>query len=116
MVMGVPSNDEAAKQLFCQPVMYPQSFAQLLREPWLIGLVLLAVGLRLYELTASAIWGDEGSSLLLAQYPLAGIWFHASHDVHPPLYFMLLHVWIGLFGDSILSIRMMSAVPGVVTV
>ncbi|KIH80693.1 putative membrane protein [Pseudomonas batumici] len=114
--MGVPSNDEAAQQLYCQPVMYPQSFAQLLREPWLIGLVLLAVGLRLYELTASAIWGDEGSSLLLAQYSLAGIWFHASHDVHPPLYFMLLHVWVGLFGDSILSIRMMSAVPGVAVV
>ena len=114
--MGVPSNDEAAKRLFCQPVTHLQSLVQLLREPWLIALMLLAVALRLYELTASAIWGDEGSSLLLAQFPLSGVWFHASHDVHPPLYFMLLHVWIGLFGDSILSIRMMSAVPGVVTV
>jgi len=116
MVMGVPSNDEVAKRLYCQPVTHPQSLVQLLRQPWLIALLLLAVALRLYELTASAIWGDEGSSVLLAQFPLAGIWSHASHDVHPPLYFMLLHAWIGLFGDSILSIRMMSAVPGVVTV
>ncbi|NWA29540.1 glycosyltransferase family 39 protein [Pseudomonas gingeri] len=114
--MGVPSNDEVAKRLYGQPVTHPQSLVQLLRQPWLIALMLLAVALRLYELTASAIWGDEGSSVLLAQFPLAGIWSHASHDVHPPLYFMLLHAWIGLFGDSILSIRMMSAVPGVITV
>lgn len=89
---------------------------QLLRDPWLLPLLALALGLRCYELTAAAIWGDEGSSLLLAHYSLAGIWFHAAHDVHPPLYFMLLHGWIGLFGDSILSIRLLSALPGVVSV
>ena len=114
--MGVPSNDEAAAQLYPQPVTRTQPLAQLLREPWLVPLLLLALGLRLYELTAAAIWGDEGSSLLLAQYSLAGIWNHAAYDVHPPLYFVLLHGWMGLFGDSILSIRLMSALPGAITV
>src|SRR5207253_3926782 len=57
-----------------------------------------------------------GSSLLLSQYSLAGIWFHAAHDVHPPLYFLLLHGWIELFGDGIFSIRSFSALPGIATV
>ncbi|NWA06946.1 glycosyltransferase family 39 protein [Pseudomonas gingeri] len=114
--MGVPSNDEATTRLYGRSVTHPQPLVQLLREPWLVPLLVLAVALRLHQLTAAAIWGDEGSSLLLAQYPLSGLWVHAAHDVHPPLYFALLHGWIGLFGDSILSIRLMSALPGVITV
>jgi uncharacterized membrane protein len=86
------------------------------REHWLLPILVLATFTRFYYLTAAAIWGDEGSSLLLSQYSLAGIWFHAAHDVHPPLYFMLLHGWIELFGDGIFSIRSFSALPGIVTV
>lgn len=112
--MGVPSRDETMST--CQPVPPARSLFQLLREPWLLPLLALALGVRCYELTAAAIWGDEGSSLLLAHYALPGIWFHAAHDVHPPLYFMLLHGWIAVFGDSILSIRLLSALPGVVAV
>lgn len=114
--MGVPSTDQAAKGLYRQAVTHSQPLARLLREPWLVPLLLLALALRFYELTAAAIWGDEGSSVLLAQFPLSGIWAHAAYDVHPPLYFVLLHGWIGLFGDSILSIRLMSALPGALAV
>ncbi len=114
--MGVPSSNAATTRLYSQSVTSPQSLVQLLREPGLLPLLVLAVALRLYQLTAAAIWGDEGSSLLLAQYPLADLWVHAAHDVHPPLYFALLRGWIGLFGDAILSIRLLSALPGVITV
>jgi uncharacterized membrane protein len=93
-----------------------QRLVQWSREHWLLPILALAALTRFYDLTAAAIWGDEGSSLLLAQYALAGIWFHAAHDVHPPLYFMLLHGWIELFGDGIFSIRSLSALLGIVTV
>ncbi len=86
------------------------------REHWLLSILALATLVRFYDLTAAAIRGDEGASLLLSQYSLAGIWEHAAHDVHPPLYFMLLHGWIGLFGDGIFSIRSLSALPGIATV
>ncbi|MCU1762032.1 glycosyltransferase family 39 protein [Pseudomonas sp. 14P_8.1_Bac3] len=86
------------------------------QEHWLLPILALAALVRFYDLTAAAIWGDEGSSLLLSQFSLSGIWLHAAHDVHPPLYFFLLHGWIGLFGDGIFSIRCLSAVPGIVTV
>ncbi|MGH8332167.1 MAG: glycosyltransferase family 39 protein, partial [Pseudomonas sp.] len=86
------------------------------REHWLLPILALAALVRFYDLTAAAIWGDEGSSLLLSQYSLSEIWVHAAHDVHPPLYFMLLHGWIELFGDGIFSIRTLSALPGIATV
>ncbi|OLF56731.1 glycosyltransferase family 39 protein [Pseudomonas chlororaphis] len=87
-----------------------------LRAYWLLPILLLAAAVRFYDLTAAAIWGDEGSSLLLSQYDLNEIWVHAAHDVHPPLYFMLLHGWIAAFGDGILAIRSFSAWPGIACV
>ncbi|MBK5377828.1 glycosyltransferase family 39 protein [Pseudomonas sp. TH43] len=86
------------------------------REHWLLPILLLAAAVRFYDLTAAAVWGDEGSSLLLAQYSLGEIWHHAAFDVHPPLYFMLLHGWIELFGDGILAIRSLSALAGIAAV
>lgn len=83
---------------------------------WWLPILGLAMALRFYGLTAAAIWGDEGSSLLLSEYALDDLWFHAAHDVHPPLYFFMLRGWIELFGDGIWSIRGMSATPGVVVV
>lgn len=90
--------------------------ATLIRLPWLWAILLLASAVRFYGSTASAIWCDEGSSLLLSQFSLAGIWLHAARDVHLPLYFMLLHGWIALFADSLFSIRALSVLPGIATV
>jgi len=98
------------------PVTGGQRLVRVVLDYWLLPIMALAALTRFYDLTAAAIWGDEGSSLLLSQYSLGGIWFHAAHDVHPPLYFMLLHGWIGLFGDGIFSIRAFSALPGIATV
>ncbi|EJM18199.1 hypothetical protein PMI22_03281 [Pseudomonas sp. GM21] len=86
------------------------------QEHRLLPILALAALVRFYDLTAAAIWGDEGSSLLMSHYSVAEIWVHAARDVHPPLYFVLLHGWIELFGDGIFSIRCLSALPGIATV
>jgi uncharacterized membrane protein len=93
-----------------------QRLIAVLRAYWLLPILLLAAATRFYDLTAAAIWGDEGSSLLLSRYGLSDLWVHAAHDVHPPLYFMLLRGWIALFGDGIFAIRSFSAWPGIVCV
>ncbi|AZD45611.1 glycosyltransferase family 39 protein [Pseudomonas chlororaphis] len=93
-----------------------QRLIAVLRAYWLLPILLLAATTRFYDLTAAAIWGDEGSSLLLSRYGLSDLWVHAAHDVHPPLYFMLLRGWIALFGDGIFAIRSFSAWPGIVCV
>ena len=114
--MGVLSNNDVGEQRFELPIQPSNVLSSLIRQPWLWCILLLAAGVRFYGFTASAIWCDEGSSLMLSGYPLSGIWFHAAHDVHPPLYFMLLHGWIALFGDSLVSIRTLSVLPGIATV
>ncbi|RON71841.1 glycosyltransferase family 39 protein [Pseudomonas fluorescens] len=86
------------------------------KQHWLWPILALAAFVRFYDLTAAAIWGDEGSSLLLARFSLGDIWAHAAFDVHPPLYFMLLHGWIELFGDGIFAIRSLSALAGIAAV
>ncbi len=114
--MGVISNNNLDKQLFQRLQTSRNVLGLLVRQPWLWGIVLLASAVRFYGSTVSAIWCDEGSSLMLSNYTLSGIWFHAAHDVHPPLYFMLLHGWIALFGDSLMSIRALSVLPGIESV
>jgi uncharacterized membrane protein len=82
-------------------------------EFWLIPIVVLATLVRLYGSTASAVWCDEGSSLFMSQFSPSLIWVHSAHDVHPPLYFLLLHAWTSAFGSSLFSIRLLSVLPGI---
>ncbi len=81
---------------------------------WLIlGLILLlALGLRSYRLDGQSLWADEGNSAALALRSLSTITRDAAHDIHPPLYYYLLHFWVGLFGNSEMALRSLSALAG----
>lgn len=83
-----------------------------------IGLFLLvglALSARLHGITEPVIWYDEGFSLLLSQRSPALIWATTAGDVHPPLYYVILHYWMQLFGSSVLSVRGLSALADVGT-
>lgn len=114
--MGVLSNNDGVELRLRTPESSRTALTRMLCQPWLWCILILASAVRFYGFTTSAVWCDEGSSLMLSDYPLADIWLHASHDVHPPLYFMLLHGWMALFGDSLVSIRTLSVLPGIATV
>jgi mannosyltransferase len=81
---------------------------------WLIlGLILLlALGLRCYRLDGQSLWADEGNSAALALRSLSTITRDAAHDIHPPLYYYLLHFWVGLFGNSEVALRSLSVLAG----
>jgi hypothetical protein len=82
----------------------------------LIGILLLAFGLRLYRIEAQSLWNDEGTSVALAARDLAAITRGAANDIHPPLYYYLLHFWMALFGKSELAVRSLSALLGTLVV
>ncbi|KIH81706.1 glycosyltransferase family 39 protein [Pseudomonas batumici] len=84
------------------------------RSLWLLVL-LLAVYVRFYAIQSPYFWTDEAFSALMSLQSPERIWFHAGHDVHPPLYFLLLHAWIAVCGDGVFSLRAMSALAGVLT-
>lgn len=80
------------------------------------GILALAVLLRFLHLTEDSFWFDEGVSIRIARLDLLELGRASAGDTHPPLYYMLLHIWMALFGDSELAIRSLSAIIGVFVV
>jgi hypothetical protein len=86
--------------------------------PWLvIGLTLVGLWLRVYLLGSKGLWLDETFSIWLANHSLVDMlqWI-ARIDQHPPLYYLLLHYWIELNGDTPSSVRLLSALFGAATI
>jgi mannosyltransferase len=61
--------------------------------------MVLAAGLRVPRLWIR-YWGDEAISVGIASRSLHQIPNYLRYDGSPPLYYLLLHWWIGLFGTS----------------
>jgi uncharacterized membrane protein len=56
------------------------------------------------------IWRDEAFSYLLAKRPVAEIIALTAKDFNPPLYYVVLHYWMELFGSSQVAMRSLSLV------
>src|SRR5829696_3776729 len=67
-------------------------------------LVALSLGVKDAELGVG-YWVDEGLSVGIADRPLSDIPGILRQDGSPPLYYMVLHVWMGVFGDSETAVR-----------
>ena len=59
----------------------------------LLGGFLVAFALRLYHLGAESLWYDETVSVILARKSIPALIAHTAGDIHPPGYYMLLHMW-----------------------
>ena len=70
-----------------------------------------AVVLRLW--TRSDLWLDERLTYNLARLPLGDLPEGLRRDGSPPLYYLLLHGWMALFGESDLAARLLSGVLGI---
>jgi mannosyltransferase len=63
--------------------------------------------------TVSALWLDEVQTVNIARLPLRDLMAGLRHDGAPPLFYVLLHGWMRIFGDGDLSVRFL---PGVFAV
>jgi len=77
--------------------------------------VLLAFALRVYNLGAQSLWTDEGYSVHLARQPLPTIFTDIVSD-HSPLYYVILHSWMPLAGQSEFAVRFVSVFCGLLVV
>ncbi|MEN9935270.1 MAG: hypothetical protein RLZZ387_1849 [Chloroflexota bacterium] len=77
-----------------------------------VAIFLLALALRLFAIDRQSLWYDEGLTVALAQRAPAQILRDAAADVHPPLYYWALHLWIGLLDTSEAAARSLSALSG----
>ena len=76
---------------------------------------LIAAGVVLRFVTTSPLWLDEALSVNISRLPLADIPEALRHDGHPPLYYVLLHGWIEVFGTGDLAVRALAGVLSVAT-
>lgn len=81
-----------------------------------ICLLLVGLFLRLHRLTAQSFWNDEGNSVRLSERSIRLIIEGTASDIHPPLYYLLLHGWQQLLGQSMFSLRLLSVLLGVLTI
>ncbi|MFP4343244.1 MAG: hypothetical protein ACLFU8_00995 [Anaerolineales bacterium] len=80
-----------------------------LQNRWLLlGVLLLAFGLRVVALERQDIWGDEAFSIWLSRQPLPAV-VAGGADTHPPGYPLLLALWMRSVGDRPLATRALSA-------
>lgn len=88
----------------------------------LVVIVLLAFALRLVSLEGREIWYDEAFAVLYAEKGIGAIIYGtlaqiegAAADIHPLLYYTLLHGWMGL-GKTPFVVRFPSVCFGLVTI
>ncbi len=70
--------------------------------------IVIAVALRIVFISSEALWGDEVFTIRFAIPGVASIINQTYHDVHPPLYFLLMHGWVNIAGTSAAALRVPS--------
>ncbi|MFI5243396.1 MAG: hypothetical protein ACHQRL_10345, partial [Gemmatimonadales bacterium] len=84
------------------------------RDRWIVlALVLLAAAIRLRGLAASNLWLDEANSWQVATDSWGGLFTNVLRSPLGPLYFVLLKLWIAVFGASVAALRALSLVASV---
>jgi uncharacterized membrane protein len=81
----------------------PQKARLRLLTPILLAtLTFLSLLLRIALAGRSGIWRDEAQCVWVVRSPTlpAMLNFLAQHESHPPLFYLLLRGWLGIFGDS----------------
>jgi uncharacterized membrane protein len=80
-------------------------------------LTLTVFALYLRYLGRQSLWFDEGLSVVFAARPLPQLLRTLIYeDLHPPLYYLLLHFWMALAGNSEWAVRMPSLFAAVLLV
>ncbi|MGI8735583.1 MAG: glycosyltransferase family 39 protein [Pyrinomonadaceae bacterium] len=79
--------------------------------------VVLYVAARFWRLTSSCLWFDEIFGVHAARHNWTEMFkFVAADIIHPPLFYALLKVWIGIGGESLLWLRLLPVVFSVAAI
>ena len=80
----------------------------------LFAIILLGIGLRLLILTQrGSFWFDEAFAVHFASMDIPRMLSYLKFENNPPLYFIVLHFWMKLFGYAELTVRMLSMAFGI---
>jgi hypothetical protein len=78
---------------------------------------ILFVTLRFWKITSFSLWGGEAFTMIGVKQSWMGLFSYVVADiVHPPLFYVLLKLWIGLGGESLLWLKLFPVLSGVALV
>jgi 4-amino-4-deoxy-L-arabinose transferase-like glycosyltransferase len=80
---------------------------------WIAAGAVLGFGLFLRFWLRSDLWLDEALSVNIAKLHVSQIPGALRHDGAPPLYYLLLHFWMRLFGQGDFAVRALSGLASV---
>lgn len=89
---------------------------QLKRNKALIIIIFISLILQLYTINRSSLWMDETTSVIDAKEPVKKILFDPNWKDQVPLYRLILHFWIIVFGETEFALRLFSVLFGVISV
>lgn len=73
----------------------------------IIAISAFYVGIRLWGLSDSCLWFDEIFGVHAAEHTWGGLLSFTAQDlIHPPLFYLLLKIWIAIGGDGLLWLRL----------
>jgi len=85
--------------------------------PAVAGVVLLALILRMITLADRSVWMDEAYSFWFSSLSWKDLWTQTPfYETHPPFYYSLLKLWMGLAGSSEAGMRSLSVFASLGTV
>ena len=90
--------------------------AYLNRHQQILAITALAALLRLPTLAVESLWYDETFTAWLAKLPIGQLVSATMADVHPPTWYLLEWVIVHTLGSSEFSLRLISAIAGVLLV
>ncbi len=96
-----------------------KSFLNIVKDNSLILLILLlGLLLRIYDLGTESVWYDEAISIAASKLGIIDqiTWNIAQNESNPPFYYLVLHFWVPVFGDSEFISRLPSAIFGSLSV
>lgn len=86
-------------------------------------LLAIALFVRLLGISSRPIWYDEAFSILFSEKGLSAMLYGTlaptgigSADIHPLGYYTLLWLWMKLFGETLVAVRFLSLLTGLISV
>jgi len=83
---------------------------------WLLAIMVVALALRLWDLTLADVWFDEAVSASQARLGFIDMLVATGRDNYPPLHNIVLYPIVHLFGDGALALRLPSVLFGLATI
>ncbi len=112
MKATIPTMESAQKSLLVEPGEAGERFA-FSSSGWLWLILAIGLVLRCAFLAKESLWLDEVESWWFATDLGRAL---TAERTNPPLYYTMLHFWIGWFGTSEAGLRSLSVVPGVLSI